>query len=107
MSGNELKAKIESLIIDYVARYPEKQNVPAIWRTPLVGYADAKNGLMREMKEIVIESHFVVWRCCPVVHRCCFISVVAPTVTNFCNRVEPVSDVQLHSTFGVCVFADK
>lgn len=57
MGEQELRAKIEELIVDFVARYPKENNLPEIWRTPLVGYADARNGYIRELKDIVIDTH--------------------------------------------------
>lgn len=57
MCGNELKKKIEDIVIEYVAKYPEENGTPDIWRTPLVGYADAKEGYIRTLKEVVIDTH--------------------------------------------------
>lgn len=33
MCGNELKSKIEEMIIEFVAKYPKENNLPEIWRT--------------------------------------------------------------------------
>lgn len=57
MCGNELKSKIEEMIIEFVAKYPKENNLPEIWRTPLVGFANAKEGYIRSLKEVVIETH--------------------------------------------------
>ncbi len=59
LTGNELKAKIEELVVQYVAEYPDKYQIPKVWRKPLVGYANAKEGYVRDLKQIVLDTHFM------------------------------------------------
>ncbi len=57
MNGNEWKAAIETFITDYVKEYPDKNHLPHLWRTPLVGYADAFDPYIQRLPEIVAKVH--------------------------------------------------
>ena len=57
MDGNQWKSAIEKLVTDYVERYREENELPMLWRTPLVGYADAKDPYIQDLPKIVTEVH--------------------------------------------------
>ncbi len=59
LTGNELKLEIVKIVQDYVAAYQKEKGLPNLWRTPLVGFADAKNPYIYKLKELVTESHKV------------------------------------------------
>lgn len=57
MTGEALKEKIRELVVEYVKVYPAENGVREIWRTPLVGFADAKDPYIRALPKIVTEKH--------------------------------------------------
>lgn len=57
MDGNEWKATIKAFITDYVKEYPDKNHLPHLWRTPLVGYADAFDPYIQKLPDIVVRMH--------------------------------------------------
>ena len=57
MSGNQLKERITELVREYVKEYSSKNGTPEMWRTPLIGFADANDPYIRALPEIVTEKH--------------------------------------------------
>lgn len=54
---NTLKEWVEGFIVKYIEEYPDRNFGPKIWRTPLVGYADANHPYIRRLPEIVMPEH--------------------------------------------------
>jgi len=59
MEGTCLKEKIQELIAEYVEKYQAEKLPVKIWRTPIVGYADAKDPYFKALKNVVVEAHKV------------------------------------------------
>lgn len=57
LKGNDLKNTIKNEIIKYIEEYPKQKNIPAIWRTPLVGFADANDPYIRDLRRIASDTH--------------------------------------------------
>ena len=49
--------EMETLIVDFVESYREKNNPETIWRTPVVGFADAGDPLFSRLKKIISPTH--------------------------------------------------
>ncbi len=56
-NGNQLKELIQIEAINFVKAYPNAQNYPNIWRTPLVGFADAKSSYFCTLPQIASATH--------------------------------------------------
>lgn len=52
-----MKNKIETLIKEFVSLYPTIKDVKTKWREPVVAYADPKDKMFLQLKEIVSPSH--------------------------------------------------
>lgn len=52
-----MKSKIETLIKEFVSSYHTIKNMKTKWREPIVAYADPKDKMFFELKEIVSPSH--------------------------------------------------
>lgn len=48
---------ITKFIQAYVEQYPDKYQVPVLWRTPLVGFADAFDSYIRNLPELILKEH--------------------------------------------------
>ncbi len=57
MNGREWEETIEKLVISYVKEYREEKGLPNLWRTPLVGYADANDPYIQRLPELVADVH--------------------------------------------------
>lgn len=57
MNEIQWRKQIETLVTDYVKNYREENKLPEIWRTPLVGYADAYDPYIQKLPEIVTKAH--------------------------------------------------
>lgn len=57
LEGNALKNEIKRLVAEYVKNYQEEKALPNLWRTPLVGFADAFDPYIRNLKNVVDECH--------------------------------------------------
>lgn len=57
MREQEWRDRIQRLVEAYVSRYRKEHGLPDIWRTPLVGYADAFDSYIQRLPEIVTEAH--------------------------------------------------
>ena len=57
MNEKEWKTTIEELVTSYVRDYQKEKGLPDLWRTPLVGYADANDSYIQKLPEIVTDVH--------------------------------------------------
>ena len=55
MSPQELEKEIRGWIERFVSQYP--QGAERIWRTPLVGFADANSPYLQRLPELVMPGH--------------------------------------------------
>lgn len=51
--------QITAFIEQYVAQYPEENGIPALWRTPLVGYADAFDPYIQNLPALITDRHML------------------------------------------------
>lgn len=63
-----MKSEITSWIKEYVSRYPEKENLKPMWRTPLTAFADAGDPLFFALKEAVGPEHWMPEHILPGAH---------------------------------------
>lgn len=52
MDSKEWKELITELVREYVKEYPAKYQVPELWRTPLVGFADAGDPYIQSLRKL-------------------------------------------------------
>ena len=45
-------------ISDFIDDYCEKNNLERIWEEPIVGFADANSDYIKNLKNVVLESHY-------------------------------------------------
>ncbi len=57
LEGQQLKDAIRGLAAQYVADYQKEKGLPNLWRTPVVGFADAYDPYIQNLKNLVTESH--------------------------------------------------
>ncbi len=57
LEGQKLKEAIGNLVAEYVMNYQEEKGIPKLWRTPLVGFADAYDPYIQNLKNIVSDRH--------------------------------------------------
>ena len=56
-----LKEHIRQDIVDFVRDYGQEQGIVDVWRTPLVGFADARCDGIKRLKELVSPEHVMPW----------------------------------------------
>ncbi len=49
--------KVQAIITDFVAAYPQKRETQTTWQEPIVGYASADDPLFDRLKEVVRPTH--------------------------------------------------
>ena len=57
----DLKEAVRQDIVSYVQEYAEQQGIAAVWRTPLVGFADARCEGIKKLKDLVSPAHVMPW----------------------------------------------
>ncbi len=57
MEGKQWKEYIRKLAAEYVEKYPKEHQIPQLWRTPLVGYADANEPYIRNLPRLITKAH--------------------------------------------------
>ena len=57
MDGRQWKEAVQRMVADYVKHYQEENHLPNLWRTPLVGYADANDPYIQSLPQIITEVH--------------------------------------------------
>lgn len=53
-----MKEIVTNLIQAYVDEYPHKNKTKTSWRKPLVGFAAVDNPIIKDLKNIIIETHY-------------------------------------------------
>lgn len=54
---NKLKKEIIAYITEFFREFPEKEKVPNVWNTPIVGFADAMDPYIQNLPKLISPSH--------------------------------------------------
>lgn len=49
---------IKNTIVEFIDKYCEENNIKNIWEEPIVGFADANSDYIKNLKNIVLKSHY-------------------------------------------------
>ena len=49
---------IKKSISDFIDNYCKKNNLERIWEEPIVGFADVNSDYIKNLKNVVLESHY-------------------------------------------------
>lgn len=59
MEQTALQKEITAFVRQYVARYPQENNMDSLWRTPLVGFADADAPYIQNLPQLITDRHLL------------------------------------------------
>ncbi|MBE6939864.1 MAG: epoxyqueuosine reductase [Ruminococcaceae bacterium] len=98
-----IQREIVSFVEDFVARYPAENGTPALWRKPLVSFADARDPYIQNLPQLINERHMLPQDFLPsatVVISCFF--PFLPEVANSNIGVEDnMPSLQWNDAYGV------
>lgn len=52
-----MKELIEKWLCDFIEEYETRKDIQSKWKTPIIGYADVYHPIIRDLKNIVSETH--------------------------------------------------
>ena len=90
MEQTTLQKEIVAFVQQYVAQYPQVNEIGALWRTPLVGFADADDPYIQNLPQLNTDRHLLPQDFMP--HPTVVISIFVPFLPEIANSNIGVAD---------------